>query len=41
MKNKVNIEALRAKVEVMKKSNSPLIRRMAQVFEQKLNAKNN
>lgn len=41
MENKVNTKALRERIEVMKKSNSPLIRRMAQVFEQKLNAKNN
>ena len=36
MENKVNIEALRAKVEVMKQSSHPLMRRIAKQLEKKL-----
>lgn len=34
--NKVNIEALKARVEAMKKSNLPYVRRMAALLEKRV-----
>lgn len=36
MENKVNIEALRERIEAMKKSNLPFVRRMAALLEKRV-----
>lgn len=37
---KINVEVLKARIEAMKKSNSPMLRKMAMLLEKKLNENN-